>query len=78
MSCFLTQNVLKCVVDPKRRRYECTAVVIENNIIVLGGSNESGKRKSVEPFNFERYTWEELPEMSRAVCLHTSVVVLTI
>ena len=59
----------------KFKRCECTAVVIENNIVVLGGSNESGKLKSVEAFNFERYTWEELPEMSRSRCLHTSVVI---
>ena len=59
----------------KFKRCECTAVVIENNIVVLGGSNESGKLQSVEAFNFERYTWEDLPEMCRRRCLHTSVVV---
>ena len=59
----------------KFKRCECTAVVIQNNIVVLGGYDGRGKLKSVEAFNFERYTWEELPEMSQARCLHTSVVV---
>ena len=58
----------------KCKRYGCTAVVIENNIVVLGGSN-GRDLNSVEAFNFERSTWEELPEMSEARCLHTSVVV---
>ncbi|CAB4002332.1 RING finger 151-like [Paramuricea clavata] len=56
------------------KRLGCTAVVIGNNIVVLGGS--SGQRlKSVEAFNFDRNTWEELPEMSRARHLPTAVVV---
>ncbi|XP_028418383.1 kelch-like protein 7 [Dendronephthya gigantea] len=57
------------------KRRGCTAVVIENNIVVLGGSDEQGKLKSVEGFNFERYSWEELPEMSKAKSWHTAVVV---
>ena len=57
------------------KRYGCSAVVIENNIVVLGGSNEQGRQKSVECFNFERYSWEELPEMSAERSLHTAVVV---
>ena len=59
----------------KFTRCGCTAVVIQNNIVVLGGSDESGKLKSVEAFNFERYTWEELPEMSQERSHHTAVVV---
>ena len=57
------------------KRRGCTAVVVENNIVVLGGFGERGDLKSVESFNFERYTWEELPEMSQARRWHTAVVV---
>jgi hypothetical protein len=52
-------------------RYGCTAVVIGNNIVVLGGLG----KKSVEAFNFESYTWQELPEMSQARWFPTAVVV---
>jgi hypothetical protein len=58
------------------KRQGCTAVVIGNNIVVLGGWDERGHvLKSVEAFNFESYSWQELPEMSRARWLHTAVVV---
>jgi N-acetylneuraminic acid mutarotase len=57
------------------KRYGCTAVVIGNNIVALGGWGEQGRLKSVEAFNFERNTWEELPEMSQARWLHTAVAV---
>ncbi|CAB3996409.1 kelch domain-containing 8B-like isoform X2 [Paramuricea clavata] len=57
------------------KRSGCTAVVIGNNIVVLGGSSGHEPLKSVEAFNFESYTWEELPEMSKARWLHTAVVV---
>ena len=57
------------------KRWACTAVVIENNIVVLGGFGERGELKSVEAFNFERNTWEELPEMSQARSKHTAVAV---
>ncbi len=57
------------------KRRGCTAVVIGNNIVVLGGVDERGRDlKSVEAFNFERYTWQDLPEMSQARWLHTAVV----
>ena len=56
----------------KRRR--CTAVVIGNNIVVLGGDDEQGMN-SVEAFNFESYTWQDLPEMSQARIFSTAVVV---
>jgi hypothetical protein len=48
------------------KRFRCAAVVIGNNIVVLGGYGEQGELKSVEAFNFESYTWQELPEMSQA------------
>ena len=59
----------------KCKRYGCTAVVIENNIVVLGGSDELRKLQSVEAFNFERYAWQDLPEMSRGRGWHTAAVV---
>ncbi|CAB4009108.1 RING finger 151-like [Paramuricea clavata] len=55
-------------------RYGCAAVVIGSNIIVLGGHNGQGT-KSVETFNFESYTWQELPEMSQGRLFPTAVVV---
>jgi N-acetylneuraminic acid mutarotase len=57
------------------KRWGCTAVVIRNNIVVLGGVGEQGPLKSVEAFNFESYSWQELPEMSEARFWHTAVVV---
>ena len=54
-------------------RFLCTAVVIGNNIVVLGGVG--GASVSVEAFNFERFTWQEFPEMSEERWLHTAVVV---
>jgi N-acetylneuraminic acid mutarotase len=58
------------------KRRVCAAVVIGNNIVVLGGFGERGEMKSVDAFNFERNTWEELlPEMSQARYYHTAVVV---
>ena len=57
------------------KRYACTAVVVGNNIVVLGGWGEQGKLKSVKSFSFERCTWQELPEMSKARYWHTAVVV---
>ena len=56
------------------KRCACTAVVVGNNIVVLGGVDERAL-KSVEVFNFERNTWQELPEMSQARYWHTAVVV---
>ena len=57
------------------KRWGCAAVVVGNNIVVLGGSGERRDLKSVESFNFERNTWQELPEMSQARRWHTAVVV---
>ena len=57
------------------KRFACTAVVVGNNIVVLGGLGEQGGQKSAECFDFERYNWQELPEMSQARHWHTAVVV---
>ena len=60
----------------KNKRCGCAAVDIGNNIVVLVGADYVvTPLKSVEGFNFERNTWEELPEMSQARWLHTAVVV---
>ena len=56
------------------KRWGCTAVVVKNNIVALGGWGERRDLKSVESFSFERYTWQELPEMSQARRWHTAVV----
>ena len=57
------------------KRWGCTAVVVGNNIVVLGGNDDQGELPSVAAFNFERYSWQELPEMSQARYLHTAVAV---
>ena len=56
-------------------RWGSTAVVVGDNIVVLGGHGEQGELKTVECFNFERNSWQELPEMSQARFYHTAVVV---
>ena len=57
------------------KRWGCTAAVVGNNIVVLGGFGEQRPLKSVESFNFQRYTWQELPDMSQARYWHTSIAV---
>ena len=57
------------------KREGCAAVVIGNNIVVLGGCGERRELRSAEAFSFERYTWEELPQMSEEKYWHTAVVV---
>ena len=58
------------------KRYGCMAVVIENTIVVLGGRVERGNAlKSVEGFSFDRYTWEELPDMNEGRVWSTAVVI---
>ena len=59
----------------RRKRKACTAVVVGNNIVALGGFGEREAAKSVESFSFERNTRQELPEMSQARYWHTAVVV---
>ena len=59
------------------KRNGCAAVVIENTIVVLGGDNyeTSDYLKSVEGFSFERFSWEQLPDMNEARYLTTAVVI---
>jgi hypothetical protein len=57
-------------------RKGCMAVVIENTIVVLGGRNERGYvLKSVEGFNFERFSWQEFPDMKEDRYLATAVAI---
>ena len=56
------------------KREGCAAVVIGNTIVVLGGWGEEGPLKSVEAFNFESYSWVELPEMFEKRRLHSALV----
>ena len=47
------------------KREGCVAAVVEDTILVMGGKDEGGNYlKSVESFRFDRFTWEELPDMS--------------
>ena len=57
------------------KRSACTSVVIGNNIVVSGGWDGKESLKSVEAFNFESYSWEEMPEMSQGRYFHTAVAV---
>ena len=52
-------------------REGCTAVVIENTIVALGGLG----LESVESFSFESYSWEELPDMNEERWYPTAVVI---
>ena len=58
------------------KRRGCMAVVIENTIVVLGGQDEGQYTlKSVEGFSFDRYTWEELPDMKEPRSFATAVLI---
>ena len=58
------------------KRKGCAAVVIDNTIVVLGGVDEEGNDlKSVEGFSFERFSWEELPDMNEARYLGRAAVI---
>ena len=57
------------------KRKGCMAVVIENTIVVLGGNESLKGLKSVEGFNFERFSWEELPDMKETRWFATAVVI---
>ena len=61
--------------DMKYKRKGCVAAVVRDSVIVMGGQNERGKLlKSVECFQFERYSWQEIPEMQDARWYATAVV----
>ena len=61
--------------DMKYKRGGCVAVVVRDTVIVMGGEDEEGNYlKSAESFRFDRFTWEELPEMQEARYEATAVV----
>jgi homoserine kinase len=61
--------------DMKYKRDGCVAAVVRDTVIVMGGMDERGKcLKSVECFRFDRYSWQELPEMQEARHWATAVV----
>ena len=61
--------------DMKYKRKGCVAAVVRDTMIVMGGMDERGKYlKSVECFRFDRYSWQELPEIQEARYLATAVV----
>ena len=61
--------------DMKYKRRGFVAVVVRDTVIVIGGQDEKGNYlKSAESFRFDRFTWEELPEMQEARSDATAVV----
>ena len=57
-------------------RRGCVAAVVKDTVIVMGGRDEDGNcLKSVESFRFDRFTWEELPEMKEERYMATAGVV---
>ena len=61
--------------DMKYKRAGCVAAVVKDTVIVMGGNDERGDDlKSVECFRFDRYIWEELPEMHEARYGATAIV----
>ena len=56
----------KCYMLPEmlNKRDGCVAAVVDDTILVMGGKDKRGNYlKSVESFRFDRFTWEELPDM---------------
>ena len=61
--------------DMKYKRRGCVAAVVRDTVIVIGGRDEREKYlKSVECFQFDRYSWQELPEMQQVRIWATAVV----
>ena len=61
--------------DMKYKRVRCVAAVVRGTVIVIGGEDERNNfLKSVECFRFDRYSWEELPEMHEGRSWATAVV----
>jgi hypothetical protein len=61
--------------DMKYKRRGCVAAVVRDTVIVMGGIDQIRKcLKSAECFRFDRYSWQELPEMQQARYLATAVV----
>ena len=61
--------------DMKYKRKGCVAAVVRDTVIVMGGRVERRHYlKTVESFKFDRYSWNELPEMHNAAAYATAVV----
>ena len=61
--------------DMKYKRKACVAAVVRDTVIVMGGKDKRvNYLKSVESFKFDRYSWNELPEMHNATGYATAVV----
>ena len=61
--------------DMKYRRRGCVAALLRDTVLVMGGKDEGGNiLKSVESFRFDRYSWQELPEMHEERYLAAAVV----
>ena len=61
----------------KHERASCTAVITDNTIIVMGGSNKAevtANLNSVECFDLNNFVWEELPPMKERRDGPTAVV----
>ena len=59
----------------KKKRSGCAAVIIGNNIVVMGGKRDGFKLvNSVECYNFDTNTWTEFPAMIKARQFVTAVV----
>ncbi len=61
--------------DMKYKREGCVAAVVRDTVIVMGGIGE-GRRclKSAECFRFDRYSWQDIPDMHTARFLASAVV----
>ena len=60
--------------DMKCKRDGCSAVVVDDYIIVMGGRDEDmNVLNSVECFDFRRYVWEDLPPMKEGRSRATAV-----
>ena len=60
--------------DMKCERMGCSAAVLKDTVIVMGGRDKSqNSLQSVESFRFDRNSWEELPPMHKARYKSTAV-----
>ena len=58
-----------------KKRYNCTAVIIGDDIITIGGSDQTHTHlNSVECYNFQTNTWTEFPGMAQERLSATAVV----
>ena len=58
----------------REKRGGASAIVTGHAIVVMGGSNETGRLNSVEYFNFSSYKWKKLPPMGIARSYASAIV----